>query len=148
MSEAAQRYAGGMRRRAVRAAMWAWVGALAVAGVGCVERTITVTSEPAGALVHLNDEPIGRTPVQVPFTFYGVYDVRLEAEGHEPLWTAREADAPWWETPPIDLFAEATGAKVQLDWHFELPPAQPTDDTAVDRLLDHARQMRARVGRD
>jgi len=53
--------------------------------VGCVERTITITSEPSGALVHLNDEEIGRTPVTVPFRFYGVYDVRLT---HEPVWTA------------------------------------------------------------
>lgn len=50
---------------------------------GCIERTITVTSKPAGALVYLNDEEIGRTPVTVPFTFYGVYDVRLE---HESVW--------------------------------------------------------------
>jgi len=48
---------------------------------GCVERLITVKSTPAGALVYLNDEEVGRTPVTVPFRFYGVYDVRLEHEG-------------------------------------------------------------------
>ncbi len=50
---------------------------------GCVERLITVKSKPAGAIVYLNDEEIGRTPATVPFRFYGVYDVRLEAE---PRW--------------------------------------------------------------
>lgn len=54
-----------------------------LASVGCVERTITITSEPSGALVHLNDEEVGRTPLTVPFTFYGVYDVRLEMD---PVW--------------------------------------------------------------
>ncbi len=54
----------------------------AAAGLtGCVERTITVTSDPSGALVYLNDTEIGRTPVTVPFTFYGTYDVRLEHDG-------------------------------------------------------------------
>jgi len=48
---------------------------------GCVERLITVKSTPAGALVYLNDEEVGRTPVTVPFKFYGVYDVRLEHDG-------------------------------------------------------------------
>jgi hypothetical protein len=48
---------------------------------GCIRRSITITSQPAGALVWLNDEEIGRTPVTVPFTYYGVYDVRLEHEG-------------------------------------------------------------------
>ena len=50
---------------------------------GCIERTISITSEPSGALVHLNDDEVGRTPLTVPFTFYGVYDVRVE---HEPVW--------------------------------------------------------------
>ena len=48
---------------------------------GCIERLITVRSQPPGALVYLNDEEVGRTPVTVPFKFYGVYDVRLEHEG-------------------------------------------------------------------
>jgi hypothetical protein len=53
--------------------------------LGCVERTISITSEPRGALVYLNDEEVGRTPVSVPFTYYGVYDVRLE---REPEWVS------------------------------------------------------------
>jgi len=52
-----------------------------LAMVGCIERTITITSDPSGALVHLNDEEVGRTPVVVPFTFYGTYTVRLEHDG-------------------------------------------------------------------
>lgn len=48
---------------------------------GCVERLITVRSQPPGSLVYLNDEEVGRTPVTVPFKFYGTYDVRLEHEG-------------------------------------------------------------------
>ncbi len=128
---------------------WSFVlllsASLACGSVGCVQRTVTVTSEPTGALVWLNDREVGRTPVTVPFTFYGTYDVRLERDGYEPLWTSQEAKAPWWETPPIDLFAEATDADVELAWHFELEPAQATDDESVDALLEHATQMRRAV---
>lgn len=113
-------------------------------GVGCVQRTISITSEPEGALVYLNDKEVGRTPVTVPFTFYGVYDVRMEAEGYHPLWTEQKAKAPWWETPGIDLFAEAVpNGKAELHWHFTMDEQPPAEDVDTDVLLDHAKQMRA-----
>ncbi len=112
--------------------------------VGCVQRTISITSEPAGALVYLNDDEVGRTPVTVPFVFYGVYDVRLEAEGYRPLWTQHRAEAPWWETPGIDLFAEALpNKKAELKWHFTMDEQVLSEDVDADKLVDHARQLRA-----
>lgn len=108
---------------------------------GCVERTITITSDPPGALVYLNDEEVGRTPVTVPFTFYGTYDVRLEHEDFQPLWTQKKADAPWWEAPGPDLVAEAIpNNKSELRWHFEMQLRSPANET---ELVDRARQMQA-----
>ncbi len=110
---------------------------------GCVQRTITVTSTPSQALVYLNDQEVGRTPVTVPFTFYGTYDVRLEREGFAPLWTTRKADAPWWEAPGPDLIAEAIpGAESKIAWHFQLAPAASTDEAA---LIDRGRELRRSV---
>ena len=112
--------------------------------VGCVQRTISITSDPPGALVYLNDDEVGRTPVTVPFTFYGVYDVRMEAEGYQPLWTQQKAKAPWWETPGIDLIAETQrDAKAELKWHFTMQEQVPSEDVDADKLLDHAKQLRA-----
>ncbi len=122
------------------------IAVLVLAGLlgGCVERTVTITSEPAGALVHLNDQSVGRTPVTVPFTFYGVYDVRLEKEGYTPLWTTHKAEAPWWEFPGPDIVGEVIpNNRVELAWHFELEPETPVDEVDPDDLLEHARQMRA-----
>ncbi len=80
----------------------------------------------------------------VPFVFYGVYDVRLEAEGYDALWTQQRAKAPWWETPGIDLLAEAVPhKKSELAWHFTMDEQQPADEVDVDVLLDHAKQLRA-----
>ncbi len=116
---------------------------LVVGMVGCTQRTITITSEPAGALVYLNDQEVGRTPVTVPFTWYGTYDVRLEAEGYAALWTTHEAKAPLWDLPGPDLVAEAIpGSRVDLRWHFDMEPLTPAD---ADRVVDRARQMRALV---
>ncbi len=117
---------------------------LCLLSLGCVQRTISITSEPSGALVYLNDQEVGRTPVKVPFTFYGVYDVRMEADGYHPLWTKQKAEAPWWETPGIDLLAEAVpNGKAELQWHFTMDQQPPAEDVDVDQLLDHARQLRA-----
>ena len=121
------------------------LAAALLAPLGCARRTIEITSEPSGALVHLNDEQVGRTPVEVPVTFYGTYDVRLERPGREPLWTTRRARTPWYEYPPIDLVAEAVGARTRIHWHFELEPATAPDDIDPDALDARARELRERV---
>ncbi len=117
---------------------------LCLPAVGCVQRTISVTSQPAGALVYLNDEEVGRTPLRVPFLHYGTYDVRLEAQGYEPLWTTAQAKAPWWEYPGPDLIAEAVpNGRSQIDWHFEMTPQTPAEEVDTATLRSHATQMRA-----
>lgn len=110
---------------------------------GCVQRTINITSEPSGALVHLNDEEVGRTPVAVPFKFYGVYDVRLEKDGYKALWTKTKAKAPWWEFPGPDLIAEAIpNNSTSQDWHYDLEQILVTDEQG---LVDRAGELRSTV---
>lgn len=110
---------------------------------GCVKRTLLIESDPPGALVYLNDEEVGRTPVTVPFTWYGTYDVRLEMAGYRTLHTEHELEQPWWEHPGPDLFAEMVPDKrVERRWSFALSRATPADEVDTDTLLDHAAQMR------
>ena len=121
-----------------------WSGLLVcLAATGCVQRTIVVTSEPAGALVWLNDAEVGRTPVAVPFTFYGVYDVRLEKQGYAALWTTGKAAPPWWEYPGPDLVAEVLpwGVESRVEWHYELP-ALPEAEALGQGLVERARGLR------
>ena len=116
---------------------------------GCLERTVTITSEPPGALVMLNDEEIGRTPVETGFKYFGVYDVRLQREGYEPIATEREAVAPIWEYPVIDLLAIAAPWRVKtaIKWHFDLEQLpQPGTAEAMEaesELFDRAGTFRA-----
>ena len=52
---------------------------------GCgVERTLQIESNPPGALVHLNGEEVGRTPMRKAFVWYGTYDVQLRKDGDLP----------------------------------------------------------------
>ncbi|MFI4871107.1 MAG: PEGA domain-containing protein [Phycisphaerales bacterium JB058] len=116
---------------------------------GCLERTVTITSEPPGAIVVLNDEEIGRTPVETGFRYFGVYDVRLQREGYEPIVTEKEAVAPIWEYPGLDLLAIAAPwrVKTHLEWHFDLEPVPEAGTEEAQRaeqeLFDRARSLRA-----
>jgi len=133
-----------MRRAPGRRAGAALLGVGLTVGLGvggCVERTIFITSDPPGALVHLNDVEVGVTPVEVGFTWYGVYDVRVEKDGYEPLMTSARARAPFWEAPGIDLIAAMAPGHRQraVRWSFTLTKADDDPDAVVER----ARSMRA-----
>jgi len=78
---------------------------LALAAAGCVEREMTITSDPPGALVVISDKEIGRTPVTQPFLWYGQYDIILRLKGYETLNAPRWIDPPWYETIPLDLLS-------------------------------------------
>jgi hypothetical protein len=52
---------------------------------GCVQRRITIRSNPPGALVYVDDYPIGTTPVSTSFVYYGTRKVRLVLSGYETL---------------------------------------------------------------
>lgn len=124
--------------------------ALAIPALGgCLERTITVTTEPPGAVVWMNDQEIGRTPVETGFTFYGTYELRIRKEGFEPIVTQRKASAPWYEYPGPDLVASALPFRIRtaLHWHFDLSPqAHAADpDGARADLLERARAFRSEL---
>ncbi|HNO80370.1 MAG TPA: PEGA domain-containing protein [Phycisphaerae bacterium] len=79
---------------------------VALINTGCVRRTLTINTEPQGALIWLNDEEIGRSPVSTDFLWYGDYDVVARLEGYETLKTHHNIKSPWYQKPGIDFFSE------------------------------------------
>ncbi len=95
---------------------------------GCVERKITIITEPQGALVALNDEEIGVSPVTVGFEWYGDYAVRISKEGYQTLHTHQKLKRPLKDKFPFDLFADAFTTKIDsYTWTFKLEPAVPVE---------------------
>lgn len=97
--------------------------------------------------MYVNDQQVGRTPAEAEFLFHGVYDVRVELEGYEPLRTTAETKAPFYEWAPIDLVAEALPTRIEnvQHWHFVLEPALEAalDKPALEAgLLERAGAMR------
>jgi hypothetical protein len=78
----------------------------AVATMGCVRRRLFVASNPAGALVYVDNEQIGTTPCAVDFTYYGTREIRLVKPGFETLTVNQPIPTPWYELPPLDFVTE------------------------------------------
>lgn len=126
------------------------VAALLCVG-GCLEREITVTSEPAGALVLLNGVEVGRTPVTTSFLWYGDYDVMLRLEDYQTIKTNAKICPRYYTVPPVDLFAELLPFTVRDSryLHYALEPqAWPREDRAQKQaeaeLIQRAEQFRER----
>jgi len=112
---------------------------------GCVERRLTINTEPEAALVILNDEEIGVSPVTVPFQWYGDYWVRISKEGCETLNTHRELEAPWYDQFPFDFFAQILypGRIVDsYEWTFRLmQQKQPSREELIDAAEELKKQL-------
>ena len=112
---------------------------------GCgVQRTLQVESDPPGALVYLNGEEAGRTPMRKNFVWYGTYDVQLRKEGYHTLSRETKVWAPWWQWPPIDLFAEVLPLEDKHFAHYTLKPIT-AEEAQPRELLGRAVAMRRRL---
>jgi len=114
---------------------------------GCakVQRTVSINSDPPGAILIMNDQEVGRTPVTRDFIWYGWYDVVLRKEGYKTLKTRAKVIAPAWQWPPFDLLAEFSPARLK-DKHklmFVLEPEEPPPSN--DEMLGRAEQMRLQL---
>ena len=113
----------------------------AVGAGGCVEREMTITSEPPGALVFISGEPVGRTPVTQKFEWYGDYDIilRYPEQGYETLKTHAGLNPPPYEIPPIDLLSHLAPWTYhdRRYLHYKLHKRKPlTDDELIQRATD------------
>lgn len=79
---------------------------LCLGQTGCVQRRLTIRSNPPGALVYVDNEEIGITPVATDFVYYGTRQIRLVKDGFETLTVLQPIPAPWYQIFPLDFVAE------------------------------------------
>ena len=99
---------------------------------GCVRRSLTIRSEPPGALVYVNDRLIGESPVTYDFTWYGWHRVILRKEGYQRLDDRQELRAPLHLWIPFDLVMELLPFPIRdaRTWSYTLAPsAAPSSPT-------------------
>jgi len=118
---------------------------LTLAG-GCVERILKIQTDPPGALVTVNDEEVGVSPVQVSFLWYGDYELTIRKRGYETLKTSYRIHPPWYQWPPLDLIAETLIPFTIRDEH-ELPifTLTPAAEPPVEEVVQRAVELRDRA---
>jgi hypothetical protein len=119
-----------------------FIGTVCVSCGGCVERKLTINTNPSGAVVLLNDEEIGVTPVTVSFRWYGDYNVTLRKTGCQTLQTHRKLKAPWYDYFPFDFVVQDLYPFQIVDsyeWSFDL---QPQKEISRQELIEAAEQMK------
>jgi hypothetical protein len=121
------------------------VAAVVLALTGCVERRVWIDTEPPGALVWLNDTQLGRSPVDVGITHDGVYDLRIEKEGYEPLVTPATVDGPLWDQVPLDFVVEVLpiNARSETHWKFTLHKRDDSEAALVGRAGELREKLRS-----
>jgi hypothetical protein len=73
------------------------------------------------------NQPIGGTPVDKPFTYYGKYRFRIVKDGYETLDVEQRVRAPWYEWPGLDFISENVIPWTIRDvrqFRYTLQPAQ------------------------
>ncbi len=86
--------------------------AIIFVSAGCVTRTITVKTNPSNALVYIDNELQGESPVTIPFTYYGTRKIMIEKRDgdgkltHERMTAFEKIKAPVYEIFPLDFFSE------------------------------------------
>lgn len=121
---------------------WLWLLAFSLLSSGCVHRRLTVRSNPPGALVYVDNNEIGTTPVSVDFTYYGARQIRLVKDGYETLKDQVRIKAPWYQYVPIDFVVENL-VPMEIDDHRHLTyQLEPQLVTSNDQLLNRAEELR------
>ena len=124
----------------------AWIALgllLAAAPAGCVERRYTIRTDPPGALVIVNQEELGVSPVSKSFTFYGDRDVQIVKEGYQTQRFVQPIKAPWWDNVITEFFTEnivPITLRDEREFTYGLAPA--TSPAASD-LLGRGELLRA-----
>ncbi|HEX3152146.1 MAG TPA: PEGA domain-containing protein [Gemmataceae bacterium] len=90
----------------VRRAACVLIAVMAAFLSGCVERRFRIETNPPGAYVSINNTPIGPSPADVQFLYYGDYEIELKKEGFETKRIKQPVRAPLWAYPPVDFVVE------------------------------------------
>ena len=116
--------------------------ALCLTASGCVQRRLTIRSNPPGALVYVDNYEIGTTPVSTDYIYYGKRKIRLVKDGCETLSVERWIPPPWYEYFPLDFVSEnliPTELRDERTLEFQLQPQQATP---TEQLLGRAENLR------
>lgn len=111
---------------------------------GCVERRCVICSDPPGSVVLVNNRPIGPSPADQPFVYYGNYHFTLVRDGYETLQVDQCVPAPWYEYPGLDFISENLIPWTIRDVRRLNYQMQPIRNPNTNEIRDRAQDLRNR----
>ena len=122
------------------------VVACAATSIGCVQRRMTIRSNPPGALVYVDDYQLGATPVSHDFVYYGTRKIRLVKDGYETLTVRQPFPLPWYQYFPLDFVTENIIPWEIRDERVVDLAMQPAASTPPESVVARAEQARLAAG--
>jgi len=109
---------------------------------GCLRRRLMVRSNPPGAMVYVDNQPIGTTPCATDFVYYGTREIRLVKPGYETLTVNQPIPVPWYEVPPLDFITENVVPRKIQDYRTVSYNMVPQVIVPTEQLLSRAQELR------
>ena len=117
-----------------------------LSATGCVERRMTIRTNvdnQGGALVSIDDQEVGYSPVSTGFTYYADREIRLIKDGHETVTLVQPIKAPWWDSLLVEFFVENLWPftiRDDREFRYELPP---TVQVSTGEVIQRGQTLRS-----
>lgn len=113
-----------------------------ISQVGCIRKRMTVRTNPPGAMVYVDRQPIGLSPASTNFTYYGTRNIEVVRDGYRTERFLHKMNPPWYQIPPLDFVSETL-------WPFERRDERVVDVQLVEEpvvpagaLIESGEQLR------
>jgi hypothetical protein len=126
-----------------RRVAYAFLGCLLLGtSTGCLRKRMTVRTNPPGAMVYVDRQYIGLSPVSTNYVYYGTRNFEVVRDGYRTEKFLRRFNPPWYAIPPLDFVTETL-------WPFEkrderIIDVQMSPDPVVpnEALIESGEQLR------
>ena len=115
----------------------------------CVERKLTIVTVPSLADVYVDGAHVGRSPLTLPFTYYGTSEIVVRKDGYVTQQRMETRQPPYFQRFPTDFYYETLTSDLYVDhrtYSYELEPQPETaaEMPAVEAAMQRAGALRVR----
>ncbi len=114
---------------------------------GCVRRRMTVRTNPSGAMVYVDHQSVGTTPVSTSFTYYGTRQIEIIKDGYRTEKFLRRFNPPWYEWPGLDFISETLWPFEKRDERIVDVQLSPDINVPTDALIRSGEELRSQASK-
>lgn len=107
---------------------------------------MTVRTSPPGAMVYVDRQYIGLSPVSTNYTYYGTRNFEIVRDGYRTEKFLRKFNPPWYAIPPLDFVTETLWPYETRDERIIDVQLSPEQAVPNDALIASGEQLRLQAG--